>query len=235
MAHETLTTARTTAAAQMNAVGTTTETLETMVEVARSTVTGIDHVGVTFAHRDGRLETVAATGPLVVELDELQYALDEGPCVSALRDDLPITLVEHAGQEQRWPRYVPPAVQRGITAQLSVRLFVDDRTVGVLNLYATRSETVSEDTRRLAELFAAHAALACGHNRRLTDLRGAIAHREIIDQAIGIVMERYDLCSDRAFEYLVRVSSVSEVKLRDVALDLVERTNTANGRAAVSD
>lgn len=235
MAHETLTAARTAAAAQMHAVGSTTETLETMVEVARSTVTGIDHVGVTLVHRDGRLETVAATGPLVIELDELQLALDEGPCVSTLRDGLPITLVEHARQEQRWSQYVPLAVQRGITAQLSVRLFVDDGAVGVLNLYATRSETISDDTRRLAELFAAHAALAFGHTRRLTDLQGAIAHREIIDQAIGIVMERYDLCSDRAFEYLIRVSSVSEVTLRDVALDLVERTNTANGRAAASD
>ena len=235
MAQNTLAAALTAAATQVYDTSTTTETLETMVEVALSSLTDIDHVGVTLAHRDGRLETVAATDQFVLELDQIQYAHDEGPCLTALRDGPPLTVVEYARHEQRWPLFIPAAVQRGVTAQMGVRLFAGDRTVGVMNLYATRSETISEETKQLAEMFATHAALAYGQTRRIDDLQGAIAHREIIGKAIGIAMERYGLCSDRAFDYLVRVASASEVKLRDVALDLVERTNTAHGRLAAPD
>lgn len=235
MAHNTLAAALTDAATGVYDTSTTTETLETMVEVALSSLADIDHVGVTLVHRDGRLETVAATDQFVLELDELQHAHDEGPCLSALRESAPVTVVEHARHERRWPLFIPAAVQRGMTAQMGVRLFVHDRTVGVMTLYATRSETISEETTQLAELFANHAALAYGHTRGLDDLQGAIAQREIIGKAIGIVMERYGLCSDGAFDYLVRVCSASGVKLRDVALDLVERTSTANGRVAAPD
>lgn len=219
----------TAAALEMDAARTTAHTLQTMVTVAQRSLDDIDEVGVTLAHRNGRLVTDASTGPLVVELDELQYAFDEGPCLSALREEADLTVVEHLPQETRWPRFVSAAADRGVTAQLGARLFVDDRTVGVLNLYSTTSETLSEETRHLAELFATHAALAYGHARTLGDLQGAIAHRELIGKAIGIVMERYALGAGRAFDYLVQVSSTSEMRVRDLAQEIVRQAEGRSG------
>ena len=77
------------------------------------------------------------------------------------------------------------------------------------------------DAEDIASLFATHAAIALGHARDYDNLQTALATRKIIGQAIGILMERYDLDEDRAFAFLRRASSHSNVKLRDVAQELV--------------
>jgi AmiR/NasT family two-component response regulator len=67
--------------------------------------------------------------------------------------------------------------------------------------------------------------MALGRARRDEDLTAALLTRKVIGQAIGILMERFGLDEDRAFAYLVRVSSRSNVKLRDVAKEIVDRRN----------
>jgi GAF domain-containing protein len=189
-----------------------------------STLDGIDHVGISIAYRDGKIETKAGTDQLVWELDALQYDLGEGPCVHAIKME-PVTVVNDLHHEQRWPYYVPRAIGYGLKAQMGVRLFVDGQTVGGLNLYSTDGQTIDPDLVHTAELFAAHAALALGRARREEDLNSALASRKTIGQAIGIVMERYQLDEERAFQYLVRVSQHSNIKLRDVAQEIVAQGN----------
>jgi hypothetical protein len=72
--------------------------LDTIVETAAHSLLGIDHVGITIASTDGRMETMAGTDPFVWELDRLQYELGEGPCVHAITAD-PVTTVEWAGRD----------------------------------------------------------------------------------------------------------------------------------------
>ncbi len=83
-----------------------------IVDVARRSMPGIDHVSVTLVGRRGCLGTMAATGQLVSNLDDLQYASAEGPCIHAIRSD-PVVVVEDARREQRWPRYVSRRRPRG--------------------------------------------------------------------------------------------------------------------------
>jgi GAF domain-containing protein len=196
-------------------------TLQTIVESAAHSLTGIDHVGITIAHHDGRMETVAATDPFVRELDDLQYELGEGPCVHAIKSDKKVT-IEHVADEERWPRFMATAITRGLRSQMGIALFVEEKTLGGLNMYSTTSDTLDPETVQMAELFATHAALAMGHARREEQLHDAIGTRQLIGQATGIVMERYQLSADRAFDYLIRVSSHSNLKLRDVAREVVE-------------
>jgi AmiR/NasT family two-component response regulator len=92
-------------------------------------------------------------------------------------------------------------------------------------MYSTMSETIGEDTRHMADLFATHAALALGRSRREQQLDTALQTRKLIGQAIGLVMGRYNLNEDRAFAYLVRVSSTSNTKLHDIAAQLVAEAN----------
>lgn len=199
------------------------ETLDAIVYAARHTVPGFDHVGVSITHRDGTIETRAGTDPLVYELDSIQYELREGPCYDAITEH-EVIVAEDARHSERWPHYMPRAVQRGLRAQLAVGLYEDGDSLGGLNLYATAVEGVDPDAVHIAELFASHAALALGRSRSERQLNEAIDSRQTIGQAIGIVMERYQLDGHRAFQFLVRTSQTGNVKLRDVATELVRQT-----------
>jgi GAF domain-containing protein len=204
------------------------ETLFTIAEVARTAIPGFDYVGISTIDTKGNVETKAATGELVWQLDRLQYSLKEGPCVDSLHD-ADVVLAPNIEDDDRWPTYAPRAVELGLRAQLAVKLYLDDRgTLGGLNLYSTVSEEIDEQAEPLAELFAAHAAIALGHARERDGLNEALHSRKVIGQAIGILMERYQMNEDRAFSFLVRASSHGNLKLRDVAAELL---NQANKRA----
>lgn len=200
------------------------DTLDTIVQTVVLALPAFNHAGISITHRDGRIETMSGTDQLVWELDSLQYELGEGPCVDSIREH-PVVLVERAHHEQRWPRYIPRAIQSGLRAQLGLRLYSDGETLGGLNLYSTQSETIDPDSRELAELFATHAAIALGRARKEDQLNQAIATRKIIGQAIGIVMERYQLSEERAFQFLIRASQSGNVKLREVAQEIVVSTD----------
>jgi GAF domain-containing protein len=201
------------------------ETLARIVEVARTSIPGFDAVGVSTIDRAGTIETMATTGPLVEELDGLQYGLGEGPCVDTMRGAAMVSAPD-IRHEQRWPRYVPRAVETGLRSQLAVRLFLDDKgMVGGLNLYSTSRDDIGAYAESLAELFAAHAAIALGHAQEREGLSHALHSRKVIGQAIGILMERYQMNDDRAFAFLVRASSQTNTKLRDVAKEVVDSAN----------
>jgi GAF domain-containing protein len=197
--------------------------LELLVQMAKASMPEIDHAGISVAYRGGRLETRAATSELVRELDGLQNSLGEGPCLHAIEDD-PVVKVENPRSEDRWPEYMPRAVAMGVRSQLGVRLYVDEKERGGLNLYSTCSDRIDPETEDFAEFFASHAAQALGHIRVKESLNDALASCRTIGTAIGIVMERYQLDSERAFIYLARIASSSEVKLRKVAERLVAET-----------
>lgn len=197
--------------------------LETIVTVARDSIDGIDAAGISLMRRGGRMETMACTGELVLELDRLQYELGEGPCVDAMLADAPaIVKVNNIRHDQRWPRYVPSAVELGLTAQMGVRLFTDERVHGGLNLYATSAEVIDETAEIMAELFAVHAAVVLGRARMEEDLNAAIESRQMIGEAVGIVRERHGISRDQAVAYLIRISQTSNTKLRDVAAHVAD-------------
>ena len=211
------------AARAMHTPRTLDEALQVMVDTAARSLPGIDHVGISLSHRNGNIETKAATSQLVHELDNLQYSLHEGPCNYAIRAEAPVVVLEHPKRDRRWPRYLPLAMERGLRSQLALRLYTEDRTLGSLNLYSTSSETLDPETVHLAELFATHAALALGKVREADELNTAMGTRKVIGQAIGILMERYDIGEAGAFAFLSRASQTSNVKLRDIAQELVDQ------------
>jgi GAF domain-containing protein len=209
------------AAEAINAPHDLDETLGAIVRAARASVPGFDHVGISVRHQDGRFETKAATGELVRALDRLQCELDEGPCVDAMKAQ-EVVVAEHLPEDHRWPRYRPEAVALGVRSQLGVQLYADDRTLGGLNFYSSQSETVDPEAEIGAYLFATHAAQALGHAHRESQLAKAVESRTVIGQSIGLLMERYQIDRERAFQFLVRASSTSNTKLRDVARQVAD-------------
>jgi GAF domain-containing protein len=216
--------ALTEAAKAINGHRTLEETLDAIAQAALRSVPGFNHVGISITHRDGKIETMAGTDQFVWDIDDLQYRLGEGPCVDSIRRE-PVVVLEHVRHEQRWPRYIPRAVAAGLRAQLGLRLYTDEETLGGLNLYSTESATIDPDALQVAELFASHAAIALGRAQHEHQLNEALMSRKVIGQAIGIVMERYQISEDRAFHFLVRASSTSNTKLRAVAQEVVDSSN----------
>jgi hypothetical protein len=181
-------------------------------------------VGISVTHRDGRIETVAATDQFVIALDELQYEVREGPCLEAIRS-CPVVRIDDAKTESRWPAFIPRAVDLGLRSQLGLRLYVEDETLGGINIYATEDEVFDDETQDMAELFAAQCAVVLGRAQSTENLYTALGTRKMIGQAIGLVMERHQMDEDAAFLYLTKVSQASNVKLRDVAAELVREAN----------
>lgn len=216
----TLATALARASEVINESRTFAETLDAIVHATRASLPEFPHVSISLKRRDGTFETAAGTDQLVWELDGVQYDMGEGPCVQAVEHE-PVVVVRRLRHEQRWPRYVPAAVERGVRSQVAVRLFANKRHIAGLNLYSTEHDEVEQASADTAQLFATHAAIILGHAQQEDQLNEALASRKMIGQAIGIVMERYRVDSDRAFQYLLRASSSSNIKLRDVAEEIV--------------
>lgn len=203
------------------------ETLSVIVETARCSLPGFDAVGISTIDNQGNIETRAATSELVRELDRIQYTSGVGPCVEAMRDTKDVVVAPRIRDDTRWPEYVQQAVEHGLRSQLAVQLYLDDEgTMGGLNIYSTTSEEIDPSAEAMAELFAAHAAIALGNAREVENLNVALHTRKVIGQAIGLVMHEYTLTDDAAFGFLVRMSSQTNVKIRDLAVKMVESANT---------
>jgi GAF domain-containing protein len=213
------------AARTINAPRTVEERLVAIVRSAPGTVPGFDHVSVSIAHGDGPPETRAASSDLVNQLDLHQYEAEQGPCFEAFSRPGIVSSAD-LRHEQRWPVYVRRAIDAGITAQLAVHLLDDQGVRGSLNLYRMTGEGIDPEAPAMAVLFGTHAALALGRARGEEQLNIALVTRKTIGQAIGIVMERYQINEAMAFGFLTRVSSTSNIKLRDVAQELVTQTDT---------
>lgn len=219
-----------TAARSMAVRGNPDDTLDAIVNAARTAVPGFDHVCVTVIANDGEVTTMASTSNLVRDLDSLQYKLDEGPCLSALRGREPI-LAQHLGQEERWPRYTPRAADAGIRSQMAVHLAADEEVLGSLNFYSTVRDTIHPEAFHRASLFATHAALALAYTRRLEATHASARTHRLVGQAIGMLAERYEITDERAFYYLVRVAAAGGLELWQVAREVVDQGN----RRAESD
>lgn len=203
------------------------ELLMTIVQAAQDAIPGVDHVGVSLAHAQGRIETVAWTDPIVGRIDDVQYSLEEGPCVDAIRTRRQ-SWSNDLATDARWSRFGPQADALGIRSQMGVALFDEPSIVGGLNLYAGEAGAFDEETPRVAAIFATHAAHALGCTLRLDQLNEALITRRAIGIAIGLVMERFQLDERRAFQFLIRTSQTGNVKLRTIAEQLIA---DADGRS----
>jgi hypothetical protein len=199
--------------------GDTLDTLARITHAARDTVPGADYASISVRRPDGRLETLAPTSPLVATADLLQNELHEGPCYDVVTDEQEM-YAENLATDTRWPTYGRRASELGLCSQLAMRLHTEPGTAVGLNLYS-RETFAFDDAHQVAEIFVSHAKVALGYAHEVEGLRAAVSTRTIIGTAVGIVMERYTLNDERAFEFLIRVSQRSNIKLRDVASGIV--------------
>jgi GAF domain-containing protein len=191
--------------------------------------------GITLIRSQRKLETCAATDRTVEQADALQYDLDEGPCrdSSWKRQTLVVTDLASDG---RWPRWTVKVAELGIASVLAAELTDDqDHRLGSINVYWTEPRTFTSDEIAFVNIFARHAALALAESFNVAGLNTALDTRKRIGQAQGILMERYGLDETRAFEVLRRYSQDHNIKLRDVADDLIDSGKLATTQRVSGD
>ena len=183
----------------------------------------------------GRPSTVASSGPLALELDQAQYRRGSGPCLEAARTGS-VTEVLDTSTEERWGTFTRLAAERGCRAILSFPLPPQELITGGLNVYARTAQPIDPGTRDTAARFAAYAVVPVSNMylyetavERAGHLAAALDSRALIDQAKGILMERFKFSADQAFSALAKVSMESNTKVRDVAAGFVETGEWPHG------
>jgi GAF domain-containing protein len=125
--------------------------------------------------------------------------------------------------ELRWPLFVAHARELGVGSMLAVQLFVRDDELGALNVSSDQPAAFDDEAEHVALLFASHAAVAMIGAQEQEQMRRAMHSRERIGQATGVLIERFRLTPDQAFQLLVRASQHSNRKLVDIADELVHQ------------
>ncbi|MFF2384498.1 GAF and ANTAR domain-containing protein [Streptomyces sp. NPDC058108] len=200
-------------------------TLERITASATELVDGCDAAGILLVH-GLEVETLAPTEQLVVDLDQLQQRLGQGPCFDAAREsekERVFRIHDFTAEELRWPDFVAPALERGVGSMMGFLLFTDDQDFGALNLYSRGPGAFTEVSEDAAVMLASHAAVALSSARTNAQMEQAVATRHQIGEAMGILMAELRLTEDQAFATLRRYSQENNIKLREVARQVCEK------------
>jgi len=186
--------------------------------------------GITFERGDSKV-TVASSSARASQLDEIQYEVDRGPCLHALRTQEVVHLPD-LETDTVWPMWRERALAAGVRSSLSVPVPGSPAASGgaAFNFYADEPGAFTERSVQRAHDFAGRAVRGVMVGLRLVEadrvtehLRAALGSSSVIDQAVGIIMAENRCNADEAFRVLRRASHNRNVKLRIVAAEIVER------------
>lgn len=184
-------------------------------------VPGAQAAWITVATRDGQVDTVSASSPEGATLDDIQRRASEGPCLAAAWRHQVMHLDDMA-TEVRWPRFCAEVMtETSVRSILAFELFADRYRMGALNFLSDRSGAFDDDSVETGLIMATHAALAWTMLARDKQFRSALASRDVIGQAKGMIMERFDIDAVAAFDLLRRLSQNANRTLNDVSEELV--------------
>jgi hypothetical protein len=196
--------------------------LQRMVQLAVKHIAPCTGASITVV-RGTRGSSLATSDPLAATADQLQYELNEGPCLRSAERDANYLLIDVA-DDQRWPRFSAALMQdTPYRCVLSYQMIAGDSSA--LNLYAEQAGAYETDDIDLATVIAAHASslVALSESEdRVANLEAALETNRVIGAAIGVLMAYHKVTHEEAFAMLRSVSQRMHRKLREVASEVVE-------------
>jgi GAF domain-containing protein len=176
----------------------------------------------------GRLVTTAASDAIVERADTLQYEVDSGPCLEAMRT-MRVVRVDDLARETRWPDWTARARQLPVASVLSVPLRLHGDITGALKVYATQPAHFGDREERLLTMFAEQAAVLLANVRSRDELeeanarlRAVVHSRDLISMAKGILMVRDDLTEQAAFTALAETARQQDVTVGEIARRILD-------------
>jgi GAF domain-containing protein len=194
--------------------------LDQILHVATRLVPGAEDAGIALV-ADDELHTVAAAGDTALAADDIQRALGSGPTHDVLTEQRPVRIAD-LSIAPRSAEFAPLAAEVGVRAVLACPLPMPRKGLGVLSVYSSRPGAFDAAAELVLPVFAARAAIAIAYADTVTNLHRAIESRQVIGQAVGILMERHRISSREAFDTLVTSSQRSHIKLRELAMRVSE-------------
>ena len=187
--------------------------------------------GITLGYGGGRALTVASNDTRARNMDEVQYGHDNAPCLTTMRTGTTVAILDLATNTS-WGTYRLDALAHGIGSALSIPLSGGEDLAGALTLYSAAPGAFGATRHTLAEGVPVEVLRALGLAVRLSNqnqlsaqLEEAMASRATIDRALGIIMGQNRCPARAAFDILRAASSHLNIKLRDVAADIVTRVS----------
>ncbi|MDT5095787.1 MAG: hypothetical protein QOH60_5150 [Mycobacterium sp.] len=198
-----------------------------LAEHAVQEIPGAKYAGVTVTTDRKRIDTPAASHAYPLILDDIQQRHGEGPCLASAWEKKTFHIAD-LEKDFRWPRYRRDALaETPIRSIMAFQLFIADRSMGALNVYAEEPGALDEKTEEVGLIFATHSAVAWNSARRDEQLQRALTSRDMIGQAKGMIMERYNIGAIQAFDMLRKLSQDSNVPLARIAQELIEKSRTS--------
>jgi GAF domain-containing protein len=178
----------------------------------------------------GQPGTFGSTSALATDLDAVQYRAGDGPCLTAAREGRVVRIDEIAA-DPRWPSFASAARALHVSSSLSVPIGLPDpATLGGVNFYGADPDAFDESDLKIARAFAAQASAVVSNAlaywsalEQASNLTRAMKHRAEIEQAKGILMGTQHCSAEQAFDLLRRASQRENRKLRDIAVEIVQR------------
>jgi GAF domain-containing protein len=206
--------------------------LETVVAIVKRTVANCDSAGIMLLI-DGQPTTSAVTDRLAVEIDLVQYATGQGPCLAAI-DGAHVVRIDVLERDSRFTRFAPGALDLDIESVLSLPLAVGGSVVGALNLYSRAPHAFDGDSERAAQPLADYAAEVIStsplyaYSLDMVDgLVESLESQAIVSQATGVMMAVEGCLPEEALDRLRALAMASGRSLRSVAGSVIDEHPTA--------
>ena len=183
--------------------------------------------GLLLADPLGQLRLLAATSKQTWELELFQLQADEGPCVDCYSTGQPVSVADLRLETSRWPRFVPAALEAGVASVHAVPMRAAGIVLGSMGLFGTRPGELTEADLLVGQTLAHVACVAILQEIPPTpstvtpQLRSALTHRIVVEQAKGFLREHFDISVDEAFSLLRRHARAHGDHLTDVARQLM--------------
>jgi len=185
--------------------------------------------GLLLADAAGVLRVMASSSERSDALDLLQSQNEEGPCFETYQRGVPVSSEGLTGDFGRWPTFAPMALQKGFCSVQAIPMRARGATIGALNLFRATTGCLVEQDLLLGQGMADIAAIALLQERTVREahdvvkqLQGALSSRVMIEQAKGVLAERVHIDVDAAFARLRAHAREHNLRLSNVARDLVD-------------
>ncbi len=163
---------------------------------------------------------------LLAKVSAISAGTGEGIAWDVLRGSATVR-VQDLAAESRWPLFTERLrTETPIRSALGYCLTLDNVVRAAMLLFSDEPGFFTDPIRRFADVYADHAAIALAKvhdHERAGNLETALQSNREIGMAIGILMVRYSLTDQAAFDLLRVNSQHQHRKLRDIAAETVYR------------
>ncbi|CAM3142483.1 GAF domain-containing protein [Williamsia muralis] len=174
------------------------------------------------SRRKKQFRSHAATSSLPRKMDDLQEQFGQGPCIEAATGATMVR-VDDFSTETRWPQFCQAAAEMGVTSMLSFKLYTAPGVIGALNIFGKAVSAFSDRDEEIGLMLATNGAVALQLVTNRTQFESALASRDLIGQAKGMIMERFGIDAVQAFALLTKLSQDSNTPVAHISAQLVEQ------------